>query len=42
MTLIPIVGLLVAVFLFYKKYHLTEKRIEEINGELKKRHSIQE
>lgn len=42
MTVIPIIGFLVAVFLFHKKYLLTEKKIEEINGELKKRHSIQE
>ena len=42
MTVIPIIGFLVSVFLFHKKYLLTEKKIEEINGELKKRHSIQE
>lgn len=42
MTVIPIIGFLVAVFLFHKKYLLTEKKIEEINGELKKRHNIQE
>ena len=42
MTVIPIIGFLVAVLLFHKKYLLTEKKIEEINGELKKRHSIQE
>lgn len=37
MTLIPIAGLLVAVYLFYKKYILTEQKVEEIAGEVKKR-----
>lgn len=37
MTVIPIAGLLVAVYLFYKKYILTEQKVEEIAGEVKKR-----
>ncbi|MCH5343487.1 MAG: MFS transporter [Acetatifactor sp.] len=37
MTLVPIVGLLVAVFLFHKKYILTEEKVEEIAEELKRR-----
>lgn len=37
MTVLPIVGLLAAVFLFARKYRLTEERLEEITTELKKR-----
>lgn len=37
MAFIPIVGLLAAVFLFYKKYILTEEKLDEIAVELKKR-----
>ncbi len=37
MTLIPIVGLLVAMFWFTKKYILTDEKLEEIAGELKAR-----
>lgn len=35
MTIIPIIGLLIAVFLFHKKYILTEQKVEEIAAELK-------
>lgn len=35
MTIIPIVGLLIAVFLFHKKYILTEEKVEEIAAKLK-------
>lgn len=41
MTVIPIAGLLVAVYLFYKKYILTEQKVEEIAGEVKKRRGYQ-
>ncbi len=37
MTLIPIAGLLVAMFWFTKKYILTDEKLEEIAGELKAR-----
>lgn len=37
MTLIPILGMLTAVYLFHKKYILTEQKVEEIAEELKKR-----
>ena len=36
MTVLPIVGLLIAIIVFYKKYILTESKIEEISQELKK------
>lgn len=35
MTLIPIAGLLIALFIFHKKYILTETKVEEINAKLK-------
>ncbi len=37
MTILPIVGLLVAVFVFGKKYILTDEKLSEIAEELKKR-----
>ena len=37
MALIPIIGLVIAVFVFYKKYILTESKLDEIETELKKR-----
>ena len=37
MTMIPIVGLLLAVFVFYKKYILTDKKMSEITKELEVR-----
>lgn len=36
MSLIPIIGLVIAVVVFYKKYRLTEGKLEEIMAELKK------
>ena len=36
MTVIPIVGLLIAVFLFRKKYILTDEKIAEITAQIKK------
>lgn len=36
MTVIPIAGLLIAVFLFHKKYILTEEKIAEITEQIKK------
>lgn len=35
MTVIPIVGLLLAVFLFHRKYMLTEQKLEEIATQIK-------
>ncbi len=35
MTVIPIAGLLVAVFLFHRKYILTEQKVEEIASQIK-------
>ena len=37
MTILPIIGLLVAVFVFGKKYILTDEKLSEIAEELKKR-----
>lgn len=37
MTVLPIAGLLVAVFVFGRKYILTDEKLKEISGELKKR-----
>ncbi len=37
MTVIPIIGLLIAVFLFHKKYILTEHKVEEIAKTLKEK-----
>lgn len=39
MTLIPMVLLLIAIFLFKKRYILTDEKLGEINQELSKRHS---
>ncbi|MBD5534395.1 MAG: MFS transporter [Lachnospiraceae bacterium] len=36
MTVVPIIGLLIAVFLFRKKYILTEEKIAEITEQIKK------
>lgn len=41
MTLIPIVGLLVAVFYFHKKYLLSEKKVEEIAAQVRERRERQ-
>lgn len=38
MTLIPIVGLLAAVFIFAKRYILTDEKLLEISRELKEKH----
>lgn len=37
MALIPIIGLVIAVIVFYKKYILTESKLNEIEAELKTR-----
>lgn len=37
MTVIPIVGLLLAVFLFRRKYILTEQKVEEIAAQIKEK-----
>lgn len=37
MSVLPIIGLLVAVFIFAKRYILTDEKIEEINQSLQKR-----
>ncbi len=39
MTVIPIAGLLVAVFLFHRKYILTEKKVEEIAEQIRNKRS---
>ena len=38
MTVIPIVGLLIAVFIFHQKYILNEQKVEEIAAEVRKKH----
>lgn len=38
MTVLPIIGLLTAVFLFHKKYILTEEKIEEITKKIEEKH----
>ena len=38
MTILPVIGLLSAVFVFAKKYMLTDDKLMEISAELKKRH----
>ncbi len=35
MTVIPVIGLLIAVFYFHKKYRLTEEKVEEIAEKIK-------
>lgn len=37
MTVLPIIGLLVAVFVFHKKYILTEEKVSEIANDIKTR-----
>lgn len=37
MTILPIIGLLIAVFIFAKRYILTDEKLTEISEELKKR-----
>ncbi|MDE7063483.1 MAG: sugar:sodium symporter, partial [Lachnospiraceae bacterium] len=37
MTVVPIVGLLIAVFLFHKKYILSEQKVEEIARQIKQK-----
>lgn len=39
MTVLPIAGLLIAVFYFHRRYLLTEQRVEEIAAEIKNRRS---
>ena len=39
MTVIPIAGLLLAVFLFRRKYMLTEQKVEEIAAQIKQKRS---
>mgnify|MGYP004637556145 FL=1 len=38
MTVIPIIGLLIAVFYFHRKYILTEQKMEEITERIKESH----
>lgn len=42
MTVIPIAGLLAAVFLFYKKYMLTEEKVQEIAAQVKEKRAAEE
>ena len=37
MTVIPIIGLFIAIVIFFKKFILTEEKVNEINEELKKK-----
>ncbi|MBR6239003.1 MAG: MFS transporter [Lachnospiraceae bacterium] len=39
MTILPIIGLFIAVYIFAKKYILTDEKLEEIAAELKNRQS---
>lgn len=39
MTILPIIGLLVAIFIFAKRYILTDEKLTEIAQELKARHN---
>lgn len=39
MTIIPIIGLIIAIFVFAKRYVLTDEKLEEIAAELKKRNA---
>ena len=41
MTLLPIAGLLIAVFVFHKHYILNEQKVEEIATEVKKRRAAE-
>lgn len=41
MTLLPIAGLLIAVFVFHKYYILNEQKVEEIAAEVKKRRAAE-
>jgi len=41
MTVLPIFGLLVAVFVFAKKYILTEEKVEEISAQVKEKRSVE-
>lgn len=41
MTVIPIIGLLAAVFVFYKKYLLTEEKVEEIAAKISEKHALE-
>ena len=36
MTILPIIGLMIAVFIFGKKYILTDEKLEEISEKLRK------
>ncbi|MBP5415682.1 MAG: MFS transporter, partial [Lachnospiraceae bacterium] len=37
MTILPIIGLMIAVFIFGKKYILTDEKLEEISEKLRNR-----
>ena len=37
MTVLPIIGLFIAIFVFAKKFILTEEKMDEISGEIEKR-----
>jgi len=37
MTLFPVAGLLVAVWVFLKKYILTDEKVEELSAEIRAR-----
>ena len=41
MTIIPIIGIIFAIFWFKKKYILTDEKLQEISVELVKRKTIE-
>lgn len=41
MTVIPIVGLLIAVFLFHKRFILTEEKVEQITEQIKEKRAAE-
>ena len=40
MTVLPIIGLVIALFYFRKKFLLTQEKVDELTRELKERKSI--
>ena len=42
MTIIPIVGLLIALFWFKKKFILTDEKVEEISAQVKAKKELEE
>ena len=42
MTVVPVLGLLIAVFVFYKKYLLTEEKVMELAAQIKEKRRKEE